>query len=261
MKKDVMLFDACRWSLKKTLAEKGFIVAADLTQEWLLPWWFENYSKHNNLPVAFVDFGLSKEMKQWCQEKGHYINLPIPDVFVAEKDTLPTQHIEFWENQFGTHFWKSRNAWFKKPLACLQSPYQKSVWMDLDCEIKGSLLPIFSLPDSAVGLTIAKGYSFITDGADVNSGVIFFQRGSPIIEDWAKEAIRNNHVYVGDQDILYDLILKKNLPIGELPSIYNWSRFSESNPNALVVHWHGDHGKSFITHQIQKSNMQKEGLL
>lgn len=262
MKQDTKLYeDYCKWTSEKPLSDKGFIVAADLTQEWLLPWWWERYSKYNDLPVTFVDFGLSKEMKEWCKEKGHYIHLPIPDVFVAEKDSLPTQHIEFWENQHGTYFWKNRNAWFKKPLACLQSPYERSVWMDLDCEIKGSLASIFSLQLPPLGLTIAKGYVYITDGVDVNSGVIFFQKGSPIMEDWAKESIKNNHVYIGDQDVLYDLILKKNTQVVELPATYNWSRFNQSNPDALVIHWHGDHGKSIIMHQIQKSNMQKEGLL
>jgi len=251
----------CKWNREKPLAKKGFIVAADLTQEWLLPWWWNHYSKYNDLPVAFIDFGLSKEMKEWCKKKGHYIPLLIPNIFVAEKDSFSSKHIQDWEKLHGTHFWESRNAWFKKPLACLQTPYETSIWMDLDCEVKGSLTPIFSLPLSPSGISLAKEYHTPGHFDNVNSGVILFQKGISIIEDWARESLEENHAYVGDQDILYALILKKQIPIGDFPLIYNWSRFSNTNPDALVIHWHGNHGKSFILHQIQKATIQEAGLL
>lgn len=250
-----------KWSPHESLYKNGFIVAADLTQEWLLPWWWNNYSKYNNLPVTFVDLGLSKEMKEWCKKRGHYIPLPIPNIFVAEKDFCPKDHIKNWEEQYGSHFWASRNAWFKKPLACLQTPYETSVWMDLDCEVKGSLTPIFSFPLPSSGIMLAKEYHALGHWDNINSGVILFQKGISIIEEWANESLVGNHNYAGDQDVLYALILKKQIPIGDFPLIYNWSRFSKVNPDALVVHWHGNHGKSFITHQIQKATMQEAGLL
>lgn len=253
--------DYFKWNKEKSLAEKGFIVAADLTQEWLLPWWWDNYSKYNEYPVTFVDLGLSKEAKEWCKKKGHYIHLPISDVFVSEKSSFSPQHIQKWEELHGTHFWSSRNAWFKKPLACLQTPYNTSIWMDLDCEVKGSLSPMFSIPLPSSKITLAKEYYFTDRRDNVNSGVVLFQKEALIIEEWAKEALENNHSYVGDQDILYALIIAKKIPIGDFPLIYNWSRFNKENPDALIIHWHGNHGKSFILHQIQKANMQKNGLL
>jgi hypothetical protein len=118
---------------------------------------------------------------------------------------------------------------------------------------------MFSLPIPKEGLVIAQGYSYITDGKDVNSGVIIFEKGSPIIEEWAVESLLHNADYVGDQDILYDLIVKNKTPICDLPLIYNWSRFSEPNEEAIVIHWHGKHGKSYIIHQMQKEHL--EGLL
>jgi len=245
----------CLWPQESSSSRQGFLVAADLTQEWLLPWWWDKYRAFNDHPVAFVDLGLSSEMKQWCKERGHYIYLPIADIFVQDKKEFPIEHVQKWENQHGDHFWESRSAWFKKPLACLRTPFEKTIWMDLDCEIKGKLDPMFSLQIPKNGIGIAQGYSYITDGKDVNSGVIIFEKGVWIIQEWARQSLLSNNAYVGDQDILYDLIVEHNIPIQDLPLIYNWSRFSEQNPEAVVIHWHGKHGKSYITHQIQKSSI------
>lgn len=247
----------CKWPLEKPLAEKGFIVAADQTLEWLLPWWWERYTKYNDFPVTFVDLGLSKEMKNWCKKQGHYIRLPVPDVFVVD----PKEDLEkIMKEELGPNFSISRNAWFKKPLSCLQSPYELSVWMDIDCEIKGSLHSIFSLPLPSSGIALAQKYC-IDYPCDINSGVILFQRGIPIMEAWAKEALKNNQPYVGDENILYDFMMRGEVYIENLPHIYNWSRRFDHNPDALVIHWHGRHGKSFISHQLQKSMLEKEGLL
>ncbi|MES2199735.1 MAG: hypothetical protein V4489_06170 [Chlamydiota bacterium] len=250
----------CKWSTEKPLAEKGFIVAADTTQEWLLPWWWENYTKYNDLPVAFVDLGLSKEMKNWCKERGRYIHLFVPDAFLLEKASFPKEHIDHWETLHGKKFWESRNAWFKKPLACLQSPFEKNVWMDLDCEVKGYLGDIFSVPLPSYSVAAAKEHLPNKDPS-INSGVILFQKNTPLIETWAEESLKNNSLYFGDQDSLYALILKNHPPMADLPLTYNWSRLNQNNEDALVVHWHGNTGKMVISHQIQKMMMQKEGLL
>lgn len=244
------------WQEKPSLEDKGFVVASDLTQEWLLPWWWDHYSKHNDFPVTFVDFGLSTEMKQWCKQKGNYVQLPISDLFVAEKESFSATHIGKWEKEYGKHFWNSRGAWFKKPLACLQSPYKTSVWMDLDCEIRGNLKDLFCLPLPPSQVLISKEYGH----EGVNSGVIIFKQKAPLIQDWAKNSLENNHLFVGDQDILYSVIKEKNLCVGELSHLYNWSRINPENPDALVLHWHGQYGKAIIEHQIIKMQLADAGF-
>jgi len=242
----------CKWNTEVPIAGQGFVVAADVSQEWLLPWWFENYKKYNNLPVAFVDFGLSKEMKLWCGERGHYIHLPVADIFVSERDAFPPEKAAALEKEFGKRFWLCRNAWFKKPLACLQSPFQKSVWMDLDCEIKGRLDPLFSHPLPPLEVGLVREYKGSVE-IGVNSGVILFEKGAPLIEDWAIESVENNGSYPGDQDALYTLILRKKVSFTTIPTVYNWSRLFQDNDKALVVHWHGNHGKVMINHLVQKA--------
>ena len=234
---------------------EGIVVASDLTQEWLLPWWWEHYQKHNTHPVCFIDLGMSHEMKEWCRQKGKWI--PLVDIkpffdeieedfnfSIAQKEDLPSSLAQEWENVFDSQVWAYRNVWFKKPLACLLSPYSKSIWIDLDCEIRGSIASLFPLCENPSEISAAKVFFHF------NSGVFVFKKEAPIIRDWAIQSIQNNHLFSGDEEVLSSIIENKKLPIQELPLIYNWSRLYPDNPDAVILHWHGKYGKAVINHQI-----------
>lgn len=247
------LYSAFRQWARRSNQGDGIIVGADLTQEWLLPWWWENYKRFNSHPVAFVDFGMSLEMKSWCKERGEYIRLPVADIFVAAKEQIEPERINEWEDGHGKTFWPSRNAWFKKPLACLQTPYNRSVWIDLDCEIRGPLSALFALSDHPSGVAMAREvHENDPNGPLYNSGVIAFKRGISLFEKWAEDALDRNHLFSGDQNALSRRIFEEKMVIGDVPLIYNWSRCNPENPGAVIVHWHGVHGKSVISHQIWK---------
>jgi hypothetical protein len=196
-------------------------------------------------------------MKTWCKERGTLVPLPIPDIFVTEKDTIDPTLIKEWEEAYASQFWVNRSAWFKKPMACLQSPYLKSIWIDSDCEIKGPLKPLFSFCDLPPHFAIAEELNnAILKGKGFNSGVLVFKRGIALMEEWAEQAFSSNHLFPGDQDILSALILEKKIQVQVLPRIYNWSRCNEINPKAIIVHWHGRHGKTTISHQIARSHFE-----
>ena len=40
---------------------RAFLTGCDYKYEWLLPWFFENYLKHNKAPLVFADFGLKDD--------------------------------------------------------------------------------------------------------------------------------------------------------------------------------------------------------
>ena len=45
-----------------------FVTGCDESNEWMLPWFMSNYKKYNNYPIAFADFGVSKEFKNYVDE-------------------------------------------------------------------------------------------------------------------------------------------------------------------------------------------------
>ena len=231
------------------------IVGSDQTQEWLLPWWWEHYSRHNPYPVTFVDFGLSFELKAWCRERGELICLRMMD-FAAEKAEVEPSLVDEWETKCGKLFWKSRGAWFKKPLACLQARFDRAIWIDLDCEVRGPLAPLFDLVDHPSGIAMVKDFAEHETPYQVyNSGVIVFKKKLPLIAQWASLALDQNQVFRGDQELLSDLISKEKLEIAEIPPLYNWSRCQEEHPNVIIHHWHGETGRSVIKYKIWAKNL------
>lgn len=233
--------------------QKGIVVASDITQEWLLPWWWDHYTKHNSYPVTFVDLGLSQEMKKWCQEKGHYIKLLEPGLFVKEREEVNREIVYAWEKELGTHFWEKRKAWFRKPLACLLSPYENSLWIDSDCEIRGSLEGAFVFCEHPSGISVIRE-TWKEKEIGINSGVIAFKKQTPLLYEWSRLAIETNDLFYGDQDLLDCIEKEQNTPLGELPDIYNWSHLCQENDQVIVLHWHGRYAKEVIAQQLRKKN-------
>ncbi len=241
------------WS-SENLSDRGILIGADLTQEWLLPWWWDNYSCNASFPVAFADFGMSAEAKKWCEDRGRLLSLGIPAIFVAERHEIDAALVSEMEAACGNGFWPSRNAWFKKPMACLNSPFSETIWIDLDCEIRLPLNDLFLFLKEPVAL--AKETFHCSDSEIYNAGVILFKKGSQMIEEWAEQSFEQNHLFRGDQDVLNTIIKKFPSKITELPEIYNWSRLKGKNPKAIILHWHGPQGKAEISHQIACRNLK-----
>ena len=142
---DELFFNFRKWRTEGLRDEDGVIIASDQELEWLIPWWWENYRRFNSHPVVFVDYGMSNEMRAWCQERGGVIDLFVPDVFSAGNSLLNLLILDNNIEGLDEGFWSHRTAWLKKPLACLQSPFKRSIWIDLDCEVRGSIAELFEL--------------------------------------------------------------------------------------------------------------------
>jgi len=228
----------------------GILVAADITVEWMLPWWWEHYRKHNSSPVAFIDLGMSLEQKKWCKKRGHLIPLRIVDFAAEESKVDPAISKQWKDDSGGKHFWESRNAWFKKPFACLQSPFERTVWIDLDCEVRGSLYSLFNY-----SFALAKDeFQPMLNYPMFNSGVIAFHRNYPLLKDWADYCNRFHHNFRGDQEVLSYLIAERKADITTLPPNFNWSRCKEESPEIIILLWHGSIGKSVIKFQTTSNN-------
>lgn len=237
----------------------GVITGCDKHQEWLLPWWWDHYSRHNHYPVLFADFGMSKKALEWCQEKGNCIT--VTPTLVNEESISPSDK-QKWENRYGKGIWFCRSTWFKKPLALLNSPFSTGIWIDLDCEVRNGLDPLFHSLAFGGEMALVSEPSFIQSHEKnlklllpeehaYNSGVIVFRPNTDIIHDWIKESSERGHLHAGDQQALSRSIYNRKNTIVELPNIYNWGRVLGENPQALIYHFTGGVGKMEILRKVK----------
>jgi hypothetical protein len=225
--------------------KKGILIGADKSAEELIPWWFRHYSRNCDLPVAIVDFGMSKKRRAWCKKRMEVI--PFPDtVSVKPKDEIAPDHIKLWKKQYRGPLWQAREAWFKKPKACRLSPYDLTLWLDLDCEVCGPLDPLFREFNEGIELAIGLQDFRLDKPVVYNSGVILFRRGSPFLQEWDLRSHQQNGTMMGDQDVLTGMLLEGKILFKQLAPIYNWLMYAGIQPGIVIAHWAAGWGKEYI---------------
>lgn len=231
--------------------DSGIVVGCDERQEWLLSWWWEQLRQHDAHPVAFFDFGLSKEAKKWCRQRGKLFSLAEQ----KEGEALSKS----WEERYGKNLHLSRPAWFKKPLACLHSPWKQSVWLDLDCEVRRPIDLLFQAPSIALAKDLSSpGREYTT----YNSGVIAFPKNCPVIREWARRSLQNTELFCGDQDLLSHVIFDTNAVIHELRAQYNWPAALEADSSVVIRHYVGEMGKMALRyHCLVKTSVLSQFTL
>ena len=244
------------WKEKSPKIPQGILVAADEKLEWMLPWWHCHYAKNNSFPVALVDLGLSPNYRTRCIEKGiEILDLTKPP-FIAEKEDQTN-----WELLYAGDMWRGRQKRLTKPFALLQTPFKQTIYLDLDCEVKGSLEPLFAFADHPAKIALAQeriASHAMAEKAEIlqegetlyNSGVISFQHGSPLIPLWAEKIQQEHSAFMGDQTALARLLWESKKEIALLPSIWNWRMADGENPDAQIIHWVADPGKKHILQQL-----------
>jgi hypothetical protein len=210
---------------------KGILIGSDSKTQWLLPWWWKYYSKYNEFPVAIVDFGLSPKMLKWCQKRFQIISLQCPQDFVQQKSALSKNLAKQWQETYKGDVWQAREAWFKKPLACLVTPFDLTLWLDIDCEVCGPVKPLFD------GFEIETELAIVRETQDYNSGVLLFRKKAPFLKKWAQLCLTDNDKYMGDQNALTELILAGKIKIKELDPKYNWRMIQGYNDAVVIAHW------------------------
>src|SRR5690606_32524052 len=103
-------------------AGDGVLVLCDAETEWLLPWWLGHFRRsHPGLPIALADAGMTGEGRAEAARAG-MVRFPY----------RPPDGVEF------------ARPWLHKPFAIRQSPFSRTVFTDLDCEVRASLAPLFA---------------------------------------------------------------------------------------------------------------------
>jgi len=194
----------------------------------MLEWFIKNYKKHNNTPIIFADFGVSKEVKTWVYQISGFDD--IIDV--------PKQRV---------------NGWFLKPKTFMLSPGKETCWVDTDIEILGDMSGVFDhLEDNKIAMVEDKPWSKRRGEKWHNSGVVAFRGKPPMLKKWVEQCSVSPKV--GDQEVLHEILsispLMRLQHITDLPNKYNWMRIQlldgMDSSKKLAMHWTGQKGKDKI---------------
>lgn len=205
------------------LYDEAFLTGADMNTEWQLPWFFENYRKHNDTPLIFADFG------------------------VIDRDAI-RPHVHAILDLTNVQ----ERGWFKKPKAMYHAPARKLVWLDTDCQVLEDLSPIFGLlqPDQ-LNMVEDRPWAKRRGGVQFNSGVVGIVDKPMILGMWMNWIRESEEV--GDQETLTANLnpITQIKYINPLPNSYNWLRLQIENDNepalnARIIHWTGQKGNDRI---------------
>ena len=203
--------------------DAGVLVGADQGVEDLLPTWWGHYRKHNRLPVAFADFGMSDRMVAWCAKRGRVFS--VRDVPV--------------------------DGWWLKPFALLRSPFMRTLWVDVDCEVRGRVGPLLR-QTATEGFVVGRDRCYPDKWADAipndgwmpNTGVVGAVRGHPLVEDWAAACLSGPASgHRSDQEALAPLMVAHN--VAEIPADAHRLRLEGDGP-CTIMHWTGAAGKRHL---------------
>jgi hypothetical protein len=243
------------------MKKKGIIVGCDVNQEGFLLWWWNHYSLHNSYPVVFADFGMSKKAICWCKEKGTYLPLSLPSKLASAQKKVSIEKKEAWEDLYGKGVLDVRAAWLKKPFAILQFPWDLGLWLDLDCEIRENLDPLFHSFNFGIDLALVRDrvqdFGVLLPGEVLyNSGLVAFRKNAKILHHWIKTILHSKDEFPGDQDALSRAIFMHKPSFLELSSVYNWPNAWGYQDKAVIHHFCGGSGKLAILEQMNKSERQ-----
>lgn len=203
-------------------SSKLFITGCDYNTEWMLPWFVENFKKHNpETELVIYDFGM---------RGGLY----------------PEMRKSLRGNQ--------DKGWFKKPAAMLNASQlaDNVCWIDTDCEIVGNINGIWEYLEPNK-LLMAEDLPWSKRRGEKwhNSGVVAFQSTPKILSEWAAEVSINP--IQGDQEVLHMMVkdgLKRMIHITDLPRKYNVLRIDHLDKTVpkdpKIFHWTGQKGKDKI---------------
>lgn len=160
--------------------KKGVMTGCNQTNEKHLQSWFQSYSKHNTFPVTFCDFGMSETARTFCETNGNLL--------------------------------KATGKAFALPL----SPYEKTIWTDINCQVNEFLAPLFEMAHVKDGFAISYSKQNTSQ-----SGVMTFTKNSPAILNWQAWCIKNKEV--PDDETLEFLLKENNFRLTQFSEKYYWN--------------------------------------
>lgn len=244
----------------------GVLVGCDASQEWLLAWFYAHFRKYNpDCPLAFADFGMSDSGRAWCAERGLVYQVPL--VSAPERPGVLFQG-DLWQERnlnvasFGLERWIN----LSKPFAIAQSPFERTLWLDLDCEVRGDLAPLLAASLAADGVAavacrsycqihnLSKNLMVLVD--KYNGGVILTEKRSAFLNNWVSLS-KGGIGFRTEEASLAFLLHRMQMQITELPHLYNWPVHNwGENEDALIYHWMGKAAKIRLRAALARTSVR-----
>lgn len=171
--------------------KKGVMTGCNQNNEHYLQSWFEHYSKHNTFPITFCDFGMSHQARTFCAKIGTLL--------------------------------QAKSQVFALP----KSPYEETIWTDINCQINQSVGPLFEMALVKDGFAI----SFSKQNTP-QTGIMAFTKNSPIILNWQAWCIKNKEV--PDNKTLELLLKENNFQLTQFSEKYYWNT-SQKPPAHIAI--------------------------
>ena len=76
-----------------------------------------------------------------------------------------------------------------------------------------------------------------SDDAVYNTGIMCYKKDHPFLKKWAEGALARSAEFMGDQDLFIRMVHEENIPIKELPPIYNWRLTSGMRDDVAIIHF------------------------
>ena len=216
-----------------TKSSKLVITGCDASTEWMLPWFVENYYKHNTIPLKIFDFGMK-------------FTSPVDYPCIALKS--------------------DNKGWFKKPAAMKKALQyaDQVVWLDTDCHVRGWIGPIFNfIAPNKLAMAEDQPWTMRTKQMWHNTGVVGFSGpANTVLDQWVEAVARDSQLpNSGDQQILHILLnqgLNRLSMVNTIPKTYNCLRLDVVDgtavPKPVIMHWTGQVGKAKIKEMMNGSN-------
>ena len=128
-----------------------------------------------------------------------------------------------------------------KPLVFMHTPFQQTIYLDVDCEVKGSIANLFEVPFAVSCIRGEKLY---------DTGVISYSHCSPIINDWATMIYEASCHFSTDAIALMEALRQGSHTVDEYPWIYNAIGDKKRHPDALIAHHNGPDGKYLLMQEL-----------
>ena len=127
-------------NISKPIEKRGIVVCLNQDCEWMLLWWLKNVRKFSNLPIMFVDLGMSSIAKSFCKKNGYYFDGR--DFVFHFENIVPSKNVQnFLQNMHSEAVLNIRKYQFSKALSAINTIFEETLFLDIDIKVNYQIKP------------------------------------------------------------------------------------------------------------------------